>query len=372
MLFFLFRHPLPYYFALALVGLTACAPDFQTDEHTYKFFLDQDIRNVSTGYYQRYYGLVDTARWTNLISEADTVVPPDAATGLLKFRSAGIWYEAKEGPDGLRAEQQYPGWEPRHDSVDFHQNLMIFANRQPHKVDIPAADIVLNGDSIRFAIIHPTEPAYDWNFREQEIPSDHLLLTTYGNDTLPISLSMDGVGAISRQTVFRVGRHSYVLRYFTPEYDGVIIEQLPDRGGLPYTAELDLNYRPIPVEELDGTPATINRTPGRELLIYFWAGFDNEIHLQQIDSLYQALPTAEQEKLEIVFIAQFNLQASVRAWVAENNIRLPVYYGTRKTCLRLNCSSHLPYYVAVDGRGRFTSFYNYWEKLEARLRAQAR
>ncbi len=358
-------------FLLLLLGLSACAPEFQTDENTYKFFLDQEVRNLTTGYYQRYYVVADTALWEATRQAADTVVPrgPDS---MLKFRTNNIWYEAKLGPDGWRANQQYPGWEQSIDSVDREINLANMLNNQQMRVKIPAADIVLNGDSIRLGILHPTGPAYAWNFRAYQPQGDYLLLTTYGNDTLPISLKMDAVGPISRQTVFRVGRYSYVLKYYTPEYDGVIIEQLEDSRGLPYTAELDLNYKPVPVKNPDGTPTAIMRTPGKALFLYFWDGFEIGREIQKIDSLYQALPPAKREKLEIALIAQFNRFGGLEELIAEKGIKLPVYNRDKKTCLRLNCPPFTPFCIFVDSRGRLVNFYERPKDLITRLEEQAR
>lgn len=362
-----YRLTLLSFFSLLFFCFSGCAPEFQTDENTYKFFLDENIRNTTNGYYRRFYAIADTALWQATLNKADTIVPRADEKDRVKFRSEGIWYEAKPGPGGLRAQQQYPGWEQKIDSIDHDLNLMTIGERQYMQVEIPAADIVLNGDSIRLGIIHPTKPAYEWNFRDYEQQPDLLVLTTYGNDTFPISQNMDAVGPISRQTIFRIGRHSYVLRYFTPEYDGVIIDQLEDNRGLPYTAELDLSYKPVPVDNLDGTPTSIMRTPGKELLLYFWAGFEYETHVQKIDSLYQALPQAEQDKLDIVFIAKFGFRGTLADWAKEKNISLPMYRSNKKTCLRLNCSNFHPSFVTVDGRGRIVSFYDWWEKLEERL-----
>jgi hypothetical protein len=352
------------FIAFIFLGLTACAPEFQTDENTYKFYLDQDIRNLSYGYYRRYYVVDDTARWKATVAGADTIVKVD---NKLKIRNNRIWYEVWDSPTGFRAEQQYPGWVPRSDSVSFEDNLLVYSNRQYMKVDIPAADIVLNGDSIRFGIIRSTAPAYGWNFKEHQPQQDRLILTTYGNDPLPISLSMDAVGEINRQTTFRIGRHSYVLRYLTPEYDAVIIEELEDSRGLPYTAELDLSYKPVPVNNLDGTSTSIMRTPGKELLLYFWTGSDYEGRVQQLDSLYHALPPSGREQLEIVLIARYNLADRIQQWTTDNAIRLPVYQSTDKTCLRLNCPNYLPYFIRVNGRGRITSFYGRPGELKRRL-----
>jgi hypothetical protein len=276
-----------------------------------------------------------------------------------KFRSEGIWYEAKFVKDGLRSRQPYPGWERRMDSLPRDLNIMLLRNNRRVRVSIPAADIVLGGDSLRIALIHTEGPAFDWSFTEYEPVPDRLLLTTYGNDTMPIATNMACVGEISRQTVFRVGKQHYAISFIADDYSNIEIEALEDARDLPLTAELDLNYKAVPVEDLDGNATTIKRTPGRELILYFWGGFDAKESISRLDSMYQALPEASREAIDIAVISRFRGVENLKSMAEKLDIQLPLYRGVDKTCLRLNCSPYLPYFVTVNGRGQVTSFHDW-------------
>lgn len=355
------------------VALAACAPDFQTEKGTYKTYLTEDIRNITYGYRKAYYRMVDTTLWKEIYAAADTIVDDEIAglpNGDRKFRTDGIWYEMKLADGEWRSWQQYKGFERRFDTVATDVNLMI-TNRHYAKVDIPAADIVLNGDSIRIAVVHETGKAYAFNFIDHVAQPDRLLLTTWGKDTMPIVEDLESLGRISKQTVFRVGKHHYVLRYVTPEYDGLIIEELTDVRGLPVTAEIDLTYKQVPVRDIDDLPTTIKRTPGRELVLFFWGGFYGVEAALRVDSLYSALPAAERDKMDLVLISFNQRPEDLRKFVDTNRVALPAYRSTEKTCLRLNCSAYVPYAVLVDGRGRIQDFYFRSSWLEELLRARA-
>lgn len=360
--------------ALFAVCLCTCAPDFQSAEGTFKIHLKEEIRNVTYGYRKAYYRMEDTTYWNQMYAAADTVVPHRSGlpADQRKYRADGIWYEMKRARGEWRSWQQYKGFERHFDTVAHDVNLMV-TNRHYAEVDIRAADIVLNGDSIRIAVIHELKPAYEFTFFEHEPQPDRLLLTTWGKDTMPIVNDMECVGVINQQTAFRVGKHHYVLRYVTPEYDGLVIEQLEDARGVPLTAELDLTYKPVPVNDLDGAPTTIKRTPGKELVIYFWGGFNGDKRAFAIDSLYRDLPSAVRVRTELYFVSRMRLPQDVKTLIAEHPDKLPpVLIGNQKTCLRLNCTGYLPYAVLVDGRGRIRSFSTSHQQLERYFEGQIR
>ncbi len=348
----------------------ACTSDFFGDGRTRAILLTDSIRNLSNGYYQAYWEIEDSARWEAVVAKADTVVPekaPGIPSGDVKLRSETIWYEAKMVNGGLRSRQHYPGWKRNFDSIPYDLNIMLLRNNRRVRVSIPAADVVLGGDSLRIALIHTEGPAFDWAFTEYQPAPDRLLLTTYGNDTMPIVTDMTSVGEISRQTVFRVGKQHYAVKSIAEDYGSLEIEALDDVRGLPLTAEIDLNYKAVPVKDLDGNATTIKRTPGKDLVLYFWGGFLGVEQLKGVDSLYRALPEARQAELNVAVISRFSQQDDLKEMIDSLNFSLPVYLGTEKTCLRLNCTPYLPYFVTVNGRGRIASFHDWSGVLEERF-----
>ncbi len=349
----------------ALIGLfTACASDFNSNDLVQKIQLDKNIQNFTFGYKQLYYQVEDSVGWAKVWDAQDTIVREGK---YVKFRSNRIWYEMTESPTGYRARQPYPGWERRIDSIDWETNIMVLEGRRRVKVEIPAADVVLGGDSVRIAIIHTTGPAFDWNFSDYKPHPDQLLLTIAGNDTMPIVLDMESIGPVNRQTVFRVGKQEYVLRYISEDYSYVVIERLQDGRGLALTAELDLTYKQAPVKDLEGNLTSIKRTPGKELVLYFWGGFYGEERLLLLDSLYQAAPPERREAFDLVAISRFSQGDVIKDLVEREDIAIPIYLGTEKTCLRLNCTGYLPYAVRVNARGRITSFHTWGSVVEGML-----
>ncbi|MFK8161383.1 MAG: hypothetical protein AB8H12_02885 [Lewinella sp.] len=350
--------------------VTSCASDFFADGQTRVIPLTDSIHNLTGGYYQEYWELEDTAQWEAVYANMDTLVVGENGElpgDKIKFRSNRIWYEVKHVKGGLRSRQHYPGWVRQLDSISRDLNIMFLDNYRRVRVNIPAADIVLGGDSLRIALIRTVGPAFDWDFTEYVPEPDRLMLTTYGNDTLPIVTDMASVGDISRQTVFRVGKQHYAIKTITDDYGSIEIEALEDVRDLPLTAEIDLSYKAVPVEDLDGNAATIKRTPGRKLALYFWGGFYGNEQLLRVDSLYQALPEARRDEIDIAVVSRFSQAEELKMMVDTIDFKLPLYVGTEKTCLRLNCSPYLPYFVSVNGRGRISSFHDWSGVLEDRL-----
>ncbi|MEM6772730.1 MAG: hypothetical protein AAF597_19280, partial [Bacteroidota bacterium] len=175
-------------------------------------------------------------------------------------------------------------------------------------------------------------------------------------------------GAISRQTIFRVGRRHYVLRSVAEDHRSVTVEAYDAARGLPLTAEMDTYYKQIPVKNLAGEPATVKRNNGKELLVFFFhLGFYKGEEVRYLDSLYQELPPAERDKVDLVFVNRHSFQDSLISFVDREKISLPVFQSSEKTCARMSCNPFLPYYMTVNGRGRITSFFDWRVNLEQRL-----
>ena len=348
--------------SLALSVLTcllyACAPEFDAGDGEYKFYLNKNIHVDGVSPYQVYWQLQDTARWRRLRAAADTVVPPRVPglpDGNLKFRSDRIWYQATWHEGGWRSREHYPGFVRSFDSVAVGTTLLRGLDNHRVRVEIPAQDIVLHGDSLRLGIVRTLGPAFPWSYPDYTPRPDQVVLTTWGNDTMLLSQDMAAVGTINRQTVLRVGQRHYALRYITPEYDGVILQELTEARGLPVTASLDLTYRAVPVVDLTGRVVNLRRTPGRPLMLLFWDGFDPTGRVAEFDRRYHTSPGAK-DRLDLAFVSLTGSPDYLRTLREELGYRTPFYLGTPKTCAGLNCSAYRPYGVLIDGRGRVQRF----------------
>ncbi|WP_273445398.1 hypothetical protein [Neolewinella agarilytica] len=341
----------------------SCGPDLPPGE--YHIRLQDTTFNQAGGYYQVYWKLRDSASWEQTVSLADTIVEEG---GYLKIRSERIWYEFWQDGTGLRAKQPYPGWERAFDSLPPGSNAMLTEDRERVLIDIPSADILLGNDSVRIGIIRVVDRAFNWQQFPLNYP-DYLLITLPGQRRFPIALDQDNLGPITRQTVFRVGRNKYALKYFDAEQGEMIITQLERDVDLPLTAELDLTYKQVQVKTLDGEETYLKRSRGKELMIYFCAiGFNHQNQsILKIDSLYKAMPAAERDKIDIAVVSRFNTSESLQQFVDTSGFSLPLYQNTPKTCLRLNCHPALPYYVGIDERGRISTYFGYHRKLVERL-----
>lgn len=349
-------------FTLAMIG--GCG--YAGSDNLYVIDLKDTIRTAGVSNRQIYWAVADTARWEATVAAADTIAPIE---GRLKLRSEGIWYEARIVNGELRSSQHYPGWERQLDTISYEKSIVRLLSNDRVVVDIPSADVVLGGDSLRIGIMRVIDRAFDWQDFELNHP-DYLVLAPYGNDVVPISMDQITVGPIGRQTVFRVGRRHYVLRSVADDHGSITVEAYDAARGMPLTAEMDTYYKAIPVKDLTGAPTTIKRTKDKTLVVYFFhLGFYQGDDVRYLDSLYQELPVEEQNKLDIAFVSRHNFQDSLVNFVNREQLALPVYQSSEKTCARMNCNPFLPYYMTVNTRGRIGQFFGWREVLEDRLEA---
>ncbi len=349
-------------FTLAMIG--GCG--YAGAENLYVIDLQDSIRTTGVSNRQVYWTVADTAHWEEVMANADTIAPLE---NQLKLRSNGIWYEARMVKGELRASQHYPGWERQIDTISYARSVVRLLDNNRVTVDVPAADVVLGVDSLRIGVMRVTGRAFDWQSFDLEHP-DYLVLAPYGNEVVPISMDQITVGPIGRQTVFRVGRRHYVLRSVADDHGSITVEAYDAARGMPLTAEMDAYYKAIPVKDLSGAATTIKRTKDKTLVVYFFhLGFYQGDDVRYLDSLYQELPVEEQRKLDLAFVSRHSFQDSLASFVNREQISLPVYQSSEKTCARMNCNPFLPYYMAVNTRGRIACFFGWREVLEDRLEA---
>lgn len=338
-------------FLLLAVLTNSCG--FAGSEQLYVIDLDENIRTTGTSNRQVYWTVADTARWMQTVAKADTVLMEG---GWMKLRSEGIWYEGRHVGEEFRASQPYPGWERRLDSISYTKSVVRLLDNNRVTVEIPAADVVLGTDSLRIGVMRVTGKAFDWQNFELNHPY-YLVLAPYGNNVIPISMDQISVGPIGRQTVFRVGRRYYVLRAVADDFRSITVEAYDAARGMPLAAEIDPYYKQVPVKDLEGQPTTIKRTNGKELAVYFFhLGYRKGEDVRHIDSLYQALPAAKRETLDLAFVSRHIFQDSLKNYVERAEISSPVYQSSEKTCARMNCSPFLPYAMAVNNRGRIITY----------------
>lgn len=358
------RYLLLLFTPLLLFAIMSQGCGYAGSENLYVIDLQDSIRTTGFSNRQIYWAVADTARWEEVVARADTIAPLE---GRLKLRSEGIWYEARRVNNELRSSQHYPGWERKMDTVARSKSVIRLLNNDRVVVDIPAADVVLGGDSLRIGVLRVTGKAFDWQDVDLNHP-DYLVLAPYGNEVVSVSMDQINVGPIGRQTVFRVGRRHYVLRAVAEDHGAITVEAYDAARGMPLTAEMDTYYKQAPVKDLAGNATTIKHAKGKDMAIYFFhLGFYRGDDVRRIDSLYQSLPPREQENLDIAFVSRHSFQDSLVRFVERENISLPVYQSSEKTCARMNCNPFLPYFMDINERGRIASYSSHRKVLEQHL-----
>lgn len=236
------------------------------------------------------------------------------------------------------------------------------------KVQVASKDIILNRkDSVRISLIHCLDPIYDYALDDFNRP-DYLLLSPYGLDTLPIALDQSNAGMICSRTYFRVARKDYRLAALDSTRSLIEIEPVDGKINIEPVAQYDPGYKRITVKTLKGKDATIGRTPGRDLLVFFWSlgSFD---HGQQLVALDSLLRNNKGVPLDVATINMIDSKANIQDFAATHGIQLPIYKTTPTTCSGIMCHPSLPYGMLINGNGRIVTHYISVAELQAYLGA---
>ena len=241
------------------------------------------------------------------------------------------------------------------DSISPSLSLINLPEYGRTSVEIHSQDVVLGmNDSVRISIIHPLEKIY--RFPQTIEGPDYLALTAYGLDTIPLATDQANIGPVSRRTYFRVGRQQYRLAAIDSSRTQIAIEPLQRGQELPITASYEPHFQRVPVRDLDGEDAIVDRSEDKELLLYFWRlGADEAADLRRMDSLYRQLPQAV--GLDIVGINRADSKANLTDFLNKYSISLSIYQNKALTCRSLTCHPMVPYGVLVNRNGRIVTHY---------------
>ena len=318
--------------------------------------------------HQVYWTVADTAAWEATLAAADTTV---VEGNYRKFRSGKIWYEYVLDGEEVRSEQHYPGFERKIDSIETDRVVIYSRKWERMLVDAPMADVALGKDTVRIGVLHSAEKAFPWQ-RFDVDPADYLMLNPPWQDSIPIALGQDNVGPITGRTIFRVGRNHYVLRSLSDDRREMVIEPAAGIRDLPITASLDLAHRKISVNTLSGEPFQLKSRPGKELIVFFSSTHTgSDVILHRLDSAYHSMPPSARENIDMAVILKYTLPELAGPMLDTLDVDLPVYLENDKTCLRLNCRPYLPYYLEVDARGRYRTFWGRPDELAPKFAKMA-
>ena len=254
-----------------------------------------------------------------------------------------------------------------YDSTRQLPSTLRLADHSHVNVSVPATDVLLGSDSVRIGIVRVLGPAS--TFAGADPPGalsqpDYLLLMPPGTRTTKLYADQTNIGPISQRTVFRVGRHHYLLKSVDTTFTQLVIEPIDPGHNIPLTAELDIRYRRVNVTDLDGRSASIAHEPGKRLALCFTNVHDWAYSgIATLDSLGAA--AREQGLWKIACVNHSHSPASIRERVAETGVTLPFYKSTPTTCLNLNCRPNLPYCVEVNAAGNVVSYYRTLPEMNA-------
>lgn len=238
--------------------------------------------------------------------------------------------------------------------VDDTQYFSFGENRRI-SCDIFAKDVVLGkNDSVRIGIVHPLEKVYAYPV-PAELP-DHIVLSVYGQDTIPFELEQQNVGPVTNRTYFRINRNFYALTALDSSRQNIEITTLDRRPSSPTVAELITRFKQAPVRTLAGQDTLIRHQYGQKAILYFFAVGSFEAK-EKITSVIRQLDSAAYDDVQILLINRNDTPENIEEFLADSEIKEPVFLSTGATCSGLQCVPRLPYAVVVNESGRIVSHY---------------
>ncbi|PHI18528.1 hypothetical protein CEQ90_17415 [Lewinellaceae bacterium SD302] len=217
-------------------------------------------------------------------------------------------------------------------------------------------DIVLGrNDSVRIGIIHPLEKVY--GYPKTITLADQLILTPYGQDTIPISLDQENVGPVTRSTVFRINRNYYSLNSLDSTRQRIELGTLERRPRSQPTAAIDTRFKGIAVRPLaagDTTEVRVQKEPGKATLIYFWSiarEGDLEELSERIAEMGEAAPL-------VIAVSRTDSKANLLDFSSRHpNLSFPLYQATASTCNGLQCHPGISHAMVINSEGRILTHY---------------
>lgn len=225
----------------------------------------------------------------------------------------------------------------------------------------PAANIVLNGDSLQISI---STVGTQGAGRPGSV--DQIYLNAYG-DTLSPQAIHEGIknfGIIGKQTILKINRRTYLLNMLNQRRSYIRISELEDARDLPVTASLTTRYKRLSVLGPDDEPTNIPREPGKRLIVLFLRYPDGAEDIRAAYRAFEQLPASVRDGIQVAVVNRYTrAPADLKDFFRTNDIGFPLYLEGPGTCANLPCHDHFPYFLEVNSAGRITEYYGWLEEL---------
>ncbi len=225
----------------------------------------------------------------------------------------------------------------------------------------PAANIVLNGDSLQISI--STIGVYG-----QQRPGslDQIYLNAWGDTLSPqaVDEGTGNFGIVGRQTILKVNRRIYLLNMLNQSRSHIRISELENSRDLPITASINTRYKKMSVLDPEDEPANIAQQAGKRLIIFFIRFPEGSEELLAVQKAFTKLPLAVQSGIQVAVVNRHTgAPAALKAFFRKNEIDFPLYFEGPGTCANLPCHDRFPYFLEVNSVGRITEYYGWLEEL---------
>ena len=190
----------------------------------------------------------------------------------------------------------------------------------------------------------------DQNQRYDEIGTDMVMLSPMGQDSVPINVGAENLGALRKSTIIRIDRAFYLLRILDDL--GQTIELLPWERcpGRVLTAQLQTRMKQIPVHDAQGEDYYLDfrKTAGKSTLLVVWNyAFESQTFLTQL----QEHKASWAANWEVISINMSDNPQQLKAFVDQYGIDFPTYLMSSRSCQVLDCHALPPYGIVLDANG---------------------
>jgi hypothetical protein len=226
----------------------------------------------------------------------------------------------------------------------------------------PAANIVLNGDSLQVSISTIGKAGED-----RPGSSDHLYLNAWGDTLSPLAVYLGSkhFGVIGPQTIFKINRRTYLLNMLNESRSHIRISELEDARDLPVTASITTRYKKLSVlDPKDDEPVSLVREPGKRLIVLFLRYPRGAEDVLAACRAFEKLPPEVSAQTQVAVVNRYTgAPAKLKEFFRANQISFPLYFEGPGTCTNLPCHDRFPYFMEVNTAGRITEYYGWLEEL---------
>jgi hypothetical protein len=230
-------------------------------------------------------------------------------------------------------------------TIALQEDETVIYDQGRQKVSTRSADVDYLDVKFRISLIDTDQ---DGQFNTPGV--DLVIVSVYGQDTVALDLREAHVGSLRQRTFVQVNRRFFLIDALDlagGELTLIPWERPPSEA---LAASTKTHLAKFSVRNTAGEEEYLSWPKGdRPRLLLFWNYSEEGKELvRAADQLQERW----KKRLEVITFNMNDQLRELKTFQSANELDLPVYLVTSKTCRTINCHAHIPYGMLIDENGQ--------------------